>query len=159
MRNHPTYPGPGNELRFLLVGSLLCTRIWRCTLFLHFRIEYAGTLACVQALALIGDVRTVKAACGCYLAFFIPILLARIRAKGHVPDLDRDEEMIVYVSGDMQGTSDGSWALHGSETGSQLEGMGYTGRTTPNCAGRPEIETDLQWERWEWIEKDCSGSI
>jgi hypothetical protein len=111
----------------------------------------------VQALALIGDVRTVKAACGRYLAFFIPIFLAPIRAKGHVPELDRDEEMIAYVSGDMQGTSDGSWAWHSSETGTQLEGMGYIGRTTPNCAGRPEIETDLQWEGLEWNEKTVQG--
>lgn len=111
----------------------------------------------MQALALIGDVRIVKAACGRYLAFFLRILLAQIRAKGHVPDLDRDEEMIAYVSGDMQGTSDGSWVWHGSETGSQLEGMGYAGRTTPNCAGRPEIETDFDWEGWEWIEKTVQG--
>jgi hypothetical protein len=100
----------------------------------------------MQAHALINDVRIVKAACGRYLAFFLRILLAQIRAKGHVPDLDRDEEMIAYVSGDMQGTSDGSWVWHGPETGSQLEGMGYAGRTTPNCAGRPEIETDFDWE-------------
>ncbi|KAJ5202965.1 hypothetical protein N7449_005044 [Penicillium cf. viridicatum] len=43
----------------------------------------------------------------CWQASF-SILLARVRAKGHVPDLDRDEETISYVSGDMQGTSDGS---------------------------------------------------
>ncbi|OQE69606.1 hypothetical protein PENNAL_c0132G09518 [Penicillium nalgiovense] len=150
-------PGSGNDLRLLLAGCVLCTHLWRCTLFLLFRTEYAGALTCVQALALIGDVRIVKAACGRYLAFFLRILLAQIRAKGHVPDLDRDEEMIAYVSGDMQGTSDGSWVWHGSETGSQLEGMGYAGRTTPNCAGRPEIETDFDWEGWEWIEKTVQG--
>lgn len=157
MHNHSTYPGSGNDLGLLLAGCVLCTHLWRCTLFLLFRTEYAGALTCVQALALIGDVRIVKAACGRYLAFFLRILLAQIRAKGHVPDLDRDEEMIAYVSGDMQGTSDGSWVWHGSETGSQLEGMGYAGRTTPNCAGRPEIETDFDWEGWEWIEKTVQG--
>ncbi|CAG7936044.1 unnamed protein product [Penicillium salamii] len=157
-RSHPT-PGPGNGPRSLFAscaGSLPCTHIWRCTLFLLFRAEYAGALICVQALASIGDARLVNVACGRYLAFFLRILFARIRAKGHVPDLDCDEEMIAYVSGDMQGTSDGSWVWHGSETGSQLEGMGYAGRTTPNCAGRPEIETDFDWEGWEgweWIEK------
>jgi hypothetical protein len=65
--------------------------------------------------------------------------------------------MFAYVSSDMQGTSDGSWVWHGSETGSQLEGMGYAGRTTPNRAGWPEIETDVDWEGWEWIEKTVQG--
>lgn len=84
----------------------------------------------------------------CWQAFF-PILLVRTRAKGHVPDLDRDEETISYVSGDTQATSDGSWVWHGSQTGSQLERMGYASRTTPNCAGQPEIETDVEWEGWD----------
>ncbi|KAJ5871876.1 uncharacterized protein N7529_004229 [Penicillium soppii] len=153
-RNYPTHPTPGNDPRALFAscaGSILCTHIWRCSLLLLFRAEYAGALACVQALVSIGDTRTANAACGRYLAFFLRRLLSRIRAEGHIPDLDRDEEMLAYVSGDMQGTSDGSWVWHGSETGSQLEGMGH--RTTPNPAGRPETDTDEEWEGWEWIEK------
>ncbi|CAG7990203.1 unnamed protein product [Penicillium olsonii] len=154
MRNYPTHPAPGNDPRAhfaTCAGSLLCTHIWRCSLFLLFRAEYAGALACVQALVSIGDVRTVNAACGRYLAFFLRRLLARIRAEGHIPDFDRDEEMIAYVSADMQGTTDGSWVWHGSETGSQLEVVGT--RTTPNSAGRPEMESDPDWQGWEWIEK------
>ncbi|CAG7938064.1 unnamed protein product [Penicillium salamii] len=89
MHNHSTYPGSGNDLHLLLAGCILCTHLSRCTLFLLFRTVYAGTLTCVQALALIGDVRIVKAVCGRYLAFFLRILLAQIRAKGHVPDLER----------------------------------------------------------------------
>jgi hypothetical protein len=49
MRNYPTYPIPGNDLRFLLAGSVLCAHIWRCTLFLLLGTEYASALACVQA--------------------------------------------------------------------------------------------------------------
>ncbi|CAG8218899.1 unnamed protein product [Penicillium salamii] len=154
MRNYPTHPGPSNDPRTHFAscaGSLLCTHIWRCSLLLLFRAEYAGALACVQALVSIGDVRTVNAACGRYLAFFLRRLLARIRVEGHIPDLDRDEEMLAYVSADMQGTTDGSWVWHGSETGSQLEGVGN--RTTPNSAGRPEVKSNADWEGWEWIEK------
>ena len=159
MRNYPT-PGPGNGPRSLFVscaGSLLCTHIWRCTLLLLFRAEYAGALICVQALASIGDARAINIACGRYLTFFLRILLARTRTEEHVPDLNRDEEMMAYVSGDMQGTTDGSWVWHGSETGSQLEAMGFTSRTTPNSDGRPEIKTDVEWEGWEWIEKTVQG--
>ncbi|KAJ5493743.1 Transcription factor [Penicillium fimorum] len=157
MRNYPTNPGPPstNDPRSHFAscaGSLLCTHIWRCTLLLLFRAEYAGALACVQALASIGDVRAVNAACGRYLAFFLRRLLARIRpSEGHVLDLDRDEEMMAYVSGDMQGTSDGSWVWHGSETGSQLEGMGNS--TPKSSSHRTEMEMDAEWEGWEWIEK------
>ncbi|KAJ5361995.1 hypothetical protein N7541_002839 [Penicillium brevicompactum] len=150
----PPTQTPSNDPRAHFASSansLLCTHIWRCSLLLLFRAEYAGALACVQALVSIGDVRTVNAACGRYLAFFLRRLLARIRAEGQIPDLDRDEEMMAYVSGDMQGTTDGSWVWHGSETGSQLEGMGA--RSTPNAAGRPETESDIDWEGWEWIEK------
>ncbi|KAJ5953812.1 hypothetical protein N7501_008091 [Penicillium viridicatum] len=159
MRNYPTNPGPQcpNDPRSHFAssaGSLLCTHIWRCTLLLLFRGEYAGALACVQALSSIGDVRTVNAACGRYLAFFLRGLLVRIRpSEGHIPDLDRDEEMMAYVSGDMQGTTDGSWVWHGSETGSQLEGMGMGVSTPTSSHHRMEMETDVEWEGWEWIEK------
>ncbi|KUM58497.1 hypothetical protein ACN42_g8656 [Penicillium freii] len=159
MRNYPTNPGPQcpNDPRSHFAssaGSLLCTHIWRCALLLLFRGEYAGALACVQALSSIGDVRTVNAACGRYLAFFLRRLLVRIRpSEGHIPDLDRDEEMMAYVSGDMQGTTDGSWVWHGSETGSQLEGMGMGVSTSTSSHHRTEMETDVEWEGWEWIEK------
>jgi hypothetical protein len=161
MRNYPNAnalpPGPAgnNDPRALFAsgaGSLLCTHIWRCTLLLLFRQEFAGALACVQALASIGDVRTVNAACGRYLSFFLRRLLSRLRRSDGI-DLERDEEMMAYVSGDMQGTSDGSWVWHGSETGSQLEAMSPM-RSTPVSGGHPaQHERDTEWEGWEWIEK------
>lgn len=159
MRNYPTNPGPQstNDPRSHFAssaGSLLCTHIWRCTLLLLFRGEYAGALACVQALSSIGDVRTVNAACGRYLAFFLRRLLVRIRpSEGHIPNLDHDEEMMAYVSGDMQGTTDGSWVWHDSETGSQLEGMGMGVSMPTSSRHRTGMETDVEWEGWEWIEK------
>ncbi|KGO74021.1 Transcription factor, fungi [Penicillium italicum] len=159
MRNYPKHPGPPctNDPRSHFAssaGSLLCTHIWRCALFLLFRGEFAGALACVQALSSIGDVRTVNAACGRYLGFFLRRLLLRIRpSKGHIPGLDHDEEMLAYVSGDMQGTTDGSWVWHGSETGSQLQGMGLGVSTPTSSRHRTETETDVEWEGWGWIEK------
>jgi hypothetical protein len=163
MRNYPNAntlpPGPAgnNDPRALFAscaGSLLCTHIWRCTLLLLFRQEFASALACVQALASIGDIRTVNAACGRYLSFFLRRLLCRLRLGDNI-DLERDEEMMAYVSGDMQGTSDGSWVWHGSETGSQLEAMSPM-RSTSVSRGQPgpaQHERDAEWEGWEWIEK------
>lgn len=123
-------------------GTLLCTHIWRCTLFLLFRQEFAAALICVQASAAVGDTRSVNASCGRYLAFFLRCLIQRAQRNGNM-DLKQDEEMIAYVSGDMQGTTDGSWVWQGSETGSN--------QTLQRTSVPPGSETS--WEGWEWIEK------
>lgn len=125
-------------------GTLLCTHIWRCSLFLLFQQEFGPALACVQAMAAVGDDRAINASCGRYLAFFLQLLLDRLQ-RGDT--LEEDEEMIAYVSGDMQGTSDGSWVWQGSETGSQLEAMS----SKPNAHSPPGPEKE--WPGWEWIEQ------
>lgn len=141
---------PGNgDWRTLFAscaGTLTSTHIWRCALFLLFRQEFAAALVCVQAISAVGDTRSVNASCGRYLAFFLRSLIDRTRQADAV-DLEQDEEMIAYASGDMQGTGDGSWVWQGSETGSHLEAVSNN-HTTPAPSGR---ETD--WEGWEWIEK------
>ncbi|KAJ5994892.1 hypothetical protein N7481_001869 [Penicillium waksmanii] len=125
-------------------GTLLCTHIWRCSLFLLFQQEFGPALACVQAMAAVGDDRAINASCGRYLAFFLQLLLDRLQ-RGDT--LEEDEEMVAYVSGDMQGTSDGSWVWQGSETGSQLEAMS----SKPNAHSPPGPEKE--WPGWEWIEQ------
>ncbi|EDP56759.1 C6 transcription factor, putative [Aspergillus fumigatus A1163] len=140
-------------------GTMLCTHIWRCSLLLLFRQEFAAALVCVQASAVVGDSHTVNAACGRYIAFFLRCLLERLR-RGDAAILERDEEMMAYVSGDMQGTSDGSWVWEGSETGSQLEAMSpkydspasFTHAVARN--GWPHGEgSEIAWEGWEWVER------
>ncbi|KAJ5088609.1 hypothetical protein N7456_012225 [Penicillium angulare] len=146
-------PGP-TDWRTLLAssaGTLLCTHIWRCTLFLLFRQEFASALVCIQASAAVGDGRAINVACARYLAFFLRALIDRFR-QGDMGSLDHDEEMMAYVSGDMQGTSDGSWVWQGSETGSRLEAMS----TTRNSSVTPEPEAGESPEDteklWPWIE-------
>lgn len=132
--------------------TILCTHIWRCTLFLLFRQEYAAALVCVQASSLVGDLRAVNASCGRYLAFFVRFLLDRVRRPGPPVDLSRDEELIAYVSGDMQGSSDGSWVWQGSETGSKLEVLSPHVSSSPIT--RPGTGNEsMDWEGWEWIER------
>ncbi|KAJ5676629.1 uncharacterized protein N7477_002262 [Penicillium maclennaniae] len=99
-----------------------------------------------RSSATVGDTRSVNAACGRYIAFFLRTLIVRAR-QGEPLNIENDEEMIAYVSGDMQGTTDGSWVWQGSETGSDLEAMSSM-KTTP-VPQEPEAE----WEGWEWIEK------
>lgn len=142
MRSHA-----GTEWRTLFAsaaGTLLCTHIWRCSLFLLFQQEFSPALACVQAMAAVGDDRAINASCGRYLAFFLQLLLDRLQ-RGDT--LEEDEEMIAYVSGDMQGTSGGSWVWQGSETGSQLEAM------SSKSDVHPPRELEKDWPGWEWIEQ------
>lgn len=134
-------------------GTLLCTHIWRCILLLLFRQEYSAALICAQASAAVGDSRAVNAACGRYIAFFLKSLIDRIQRNAL--DLERDEEMMAYVSGDMQGTNDGSWVWQGSETGSELESTvdlstGSPPSTQPGAWPSP-TESRSDWEGWDWI--------
>ncbi|KAF9883178.1 hypothetical protein FE257_003898 [Aspergillus nanangensis] len=117
-------------------------------------LEFDVALVCVQALAVVGDSRSVNAACGRYIAFFLRCLLDRL-SRGDPVDLERDEELMVYVSGDMQGTNDGSWVWQGSDTSSQLDAS--IGEPTSNAhpTGRDNLSTGEveTWEGWDWVEK------
>jgi hypothetical protein len=132
---------------------MLCTHIWRCLLILIFREDFAAASVCVQACKVIGDHHIAMASCGRYVAFFLRVLLDRLRRNDSAP-IDRDEEMLAYVSGDMQSTATGSWIWQGSETGTQLENVPSRSSpyasATPGGAGR--VSNDSEWEGWDWIE-------
>lgn len=158
------YVAPHSDWQTLLASSattMLCTHIWRCLLVLLFREEFSAALVCVQASKTINDARNVNASCGRYVAFFLRRLLDRLRLNDTRP-LDRDEEIMAYVSGDMQGTIDGSWIWQGSETGTQLETVSAQGvhpqgfRETAVRRGLDTSSADEQeaeWEGWDWIER------
>jgi hypothetical protein len=74
---------------------------------------------CIRASSTIGDLRPVNISCGRNIAFFMRCLIEKIRL-GEALDLDKDEEMMAYVSGDLQGSTDSSWIWQGSETGMKL---------------------------------------
>ncbi|KAJ5682877.1 hypothetical protein N7462_006042 [Penicillium macrosclerotiorum] len=152
MRNTSS-PGDWRPLFASSAGTLLCTHIWRCTLFLLFKQEFAAALACIQASAAVGDFRAINAACGRHLTFFLQRLLDYSR-QDEVASLEQDEHMLAYVSGDMQGTADGSWVWQGSETGSNLDSVS----PMKDCRSpiQPPSESD-DWPRtersWDWIEQ------
>ncbi|KAE8389920.1 fungal-specific transcription factor domain-containing protein [Aspergillus alliaceus] len=152
-------PTGNDDWRTLLAssaGTVLCTHIWRCVLVLLFRQEYDAALVCVRASAVVGDSRSVNAACGRYIAFFLKCLLDLHRRLDSV-DLERDEEMLAYVSGDMQGSTGGSWVWQGSETGSQLEMLTDFGSPVPmpHPTGRDNLSTGEaeDWDGWDWVEQ------
>ncbi|PGH07174.1 hypothetical protein GX51_01961 [Blastomyces parvus] len=144
--------------------TILCCHIWRCTLILLLHCDYAGALVCVQASAAIGDARPVNAACGRYVAFFLKCMLEKARRNG-LQNLDCDEEMMAYVSGDLQGRASGSWIWQTNENESAstvtppqsaassklspLGGQFADGAQNGAAADAPEVE----WEGWGWVER------
>jgi hypothetical protein len=144
MRSHT-----GNEdWRFVFAssaGTLLCTHIWRCTLFLLCRRRFAAALICIQASAAVGDNRAGNVACGRHLAFFLRRLLDRSRLgqPGVVDDLERDEEIMAYLTEDMHRAGD-SWVWQHIETSES------TGNTFWQSI-QTLTQSDSQWEGWEWV--------
>lgn len=115
-------------------STMMCAHIWRATLFLIFGGYYQEAASLIQASRVIGNFRDINVACGRNLAFFLVTILEKKRSPNPSPrggfgqqlvsgiggPLGQDEELMAYVSGDLQGSTDNSWAWVGSETGMNL---------------------------------------
>jgi len=95
-------------------SAFLCTHLWRTTLFLCFRGDYQAALVCVRASAAIGKARAVNVACGRYLAFFIRNLLTVMR-RGEGAYLDENQDMVAYLSADLQSNIGSAWVWQEDE--------------------------------------------
>ncbi|KAF4633440.1 hypothetical protein G7Y89_g4679 [Cudoniella acicularis] len=148
-------------------NAMTCTHIWRCTLFLLFGGHFDGALTCIRASASIATLRDVNVACGRNVAFFLGALIEKRRAggmagsKGYRGERDMDEELIAYVSGDLQASTENSWVWAGSETGMNIaanSGMKVGPSPTLMGGGREDGTTVLtdsearDWGGWERVE-------
>ncbi|KAH7128285.1 fungal-specific transcription factor domain-containing protein [Dendryphion nanum] len=98
-------------------SNTICIHLWRCMLILCLRADYEAALACLHLASALGNVRNVNSACGKNLAFFLDRLTDRVRSGNGAPhQLEHDEEMIAYVSGDLQGSVEHAWVWTGSVT-------------------------------------------
>ncbi|TKA75593.1 hypothetical protein B0A55_06353 [Friedmanniomyces simplex] len=125
----PGYYSPAHmanwEARFRSVTpAFFCAHLWRCTLVLCLRWEFAAALVLAQASAAVRDTKKLNIACGNHMAFFLDKLIGRMRGGATKQSLESDEEMLAYASGDMQGCAEESWVWAGSETGANLTQMG-----------------------------------
>ncbi|KAI1635459.1 fungal-specific transcription factor domain-containing protein [Biscogniauxia mediterranea] len=150
--------------------ALLVTHIFRSALFLLFTGYYEFACTCIRALKSIDSRRDVAVPCGRFLSFFIRTLatkkqelaamLSRPTAPSYPPQsvpvdpravqdaLIRDEELLIYVSSDMQAAPETAWVWIGAE-------RDPPGLTPPVAAGRglaqPEKRTGLNVEeRQDW---------
>jgi hypothetical protein len=150
-------------------NAMTCTHIWRCTLFLLFAGQFDAALTCIRASASVGTLRDVNVACGRNVAFFLGVLIEKRRAGGLVGspgyrgERELDEEVMAYVSGDLQASTENSWVWAGSETGMNIGGgsaVGGKGGPSPTLmgGGREEgttVLTDIEardWGGWERVE-------
>ncbi|KAI1826873.1 fungal-specific transcription factor domain-containing protein [Xylaria intraflava] len=117
--------------------TLLITHIFRSTLFLILGGYREPAITCLRVLKSVDDRRDITVACGRYLSFFTRTLrskqhdaaeqLARLTIPGYPPQstpidprsiqesLIRDEELLLYVSFDMQANAESAWIWAGGE--------------------------------------------
>jgi ribosomal protein L37AE/L43A len=158
---------PSSHLFGQIATTMISTHIWRCTQFLLFAGHYDAALACVRASATISSFRAVNVACGRNLAFFISTLIEKCRAGTHPPkyrSIVHDEELMAYVSGDLQASTENSWVWQGSETGMALnQALGSAssidlgpGRSTTPCPSNSATSLSEaekgDWGGWERVE-------
>jgi hypothetical protein len=118
---------------------------------------------------MIATLRDVNVACGRNLAFFLGVLIEKRRVGGLVGsagyrgERELDEELMAYVSGDLQASTENSWVWTGSETGMNIiggssGGMKIGASPTLLGGGREEgttVLTDMEardWGGWERVE-------
>jgi hypothetical protein len=99
-----------------IASNVLCMHLWRCILALCFRGDYDAALMCTHLSSAIGNAREVNMACARNAIFFLDRMLERVRTgRGSSQQLERDEEMLAYVSGHAQGSLEHSWVRAGAE--------------------------------------------
>ena len=124
--------------------AFLCTHIWRSTLFLCFRGDYSGALILARASATIGDVRTINRSCGRYLEFFLQYLVSSLQ-RGEGQYLERNDDLMAYLSGDAQNNLEHAWVWQVGEYVSPV-------KSEPGTSSRLVGEEELRdWNGWNGI--------
>ena len=126
-------------------SAFLCTHVWRSTLFLCFRGEYQAALICARASSIMGRARPINNSCRQHLGFFLQCIINRMR-RGERPPLEQDEEMIAYVSGDLQ-RGDRSWVWQGGDRGSPRDMIDFISSDASPAESKKEKNLDSgEWD-------------
>jgi hypothetical protein len=153
---NPAHMGSWAARLRTMAPAFFCGHVWRCILVLTFRAEYAAALTLLQVSAAVGDLRRNNMACGRHLSFFLEKLVERLRVGASQHQLENDEEMLAYVSGDMQGNSDNAWVWAGSDPQAVVSpGMSNANIKTeaPAPAGNQLSDRELhEWPGWDHIQ-------
>ncbi|KAL5615305.1 uncharacterized protein BROUX77_001142 [Berkeleyomyces rouxiae] len=172
--------------------SLLTLHIFRCTLFLVLGGYFDKAIICVRVLRCFHGWRDVAAPCSRFLAFFVSAFIGKRSELAHaashfspassyqhgpipsqasirIEDIAMDEEMLVYVSADLQASIDSGWVWANPSTEvcsvpSDPSDPSAPPQAGPLASSRPapfsiEARTGLSedeardWRRWERLEE------
>lgn len=138
-----------------MIPSFFCAHLWRSELVLCLCGEYQAAQMLAHVSAAVGDLRKINVACGRFLAFFLEKLMERLRAGANQQNVEADEELLAYASGDMQGSADDAWAWSGSDTGADLQQPqmvvnGHSGDKPALQAEQLSTSTLTEREAQEW---------
>ncbi|SPO03314.1 related to ZFR1 regulator of fumonisin biosynthesis [Cephalotrichum gorgonifer] len=165
--------------------ALFTMHIFRCSLFLLIAGDVDRAMTCVRVLASMQTRRDVVVPCGRFIAFFASALAAkRVEFTGVVDQtappqqfggppvsqtrdgqaqiqemLLRDDELLVYLSADLQGSPEGSWVWSGAEAESFASSAGGPQPPTES-KGLVSVEHRIgltseesrEWGGWERLE-------
>jgi len=175
--------------------ALLATHLFRCTLFLLAAGQWEPAVQLTRTLAGISARRDVALPCGRFLAFFASTLSSkrgeiaaglaggpramaypRPPAQSVHEGLLRDEEILVYLSADLQASTSSAWAWMGGEREaaetSQIPSPGFTrdagGGAASSAGGGSGLysaenrsglteEESRDWGGWERVESLVRG--
>ncbi|KAI5367604.1 hypothetical protein Slin14017_G026400 [Septoria linicola] len=138
-----------------MTPAFFCAHVWRCQLVLCLRGEFGAAFMLTHVSAAVGGLRKLNVACGRHLAFFLDKLIEKLRGGANQQQLETDEELLAYASGDMQGSADDAWAWSGSETGMNLHQQqvvvnGYPGDKPVLAAEQLSTSTLTEQETQNW---------
>lgn len=144
-----------------MASNLTCMHLWRCILVLCSRGDYDAALMCSHMLGVIGNLRQVGVGCGKNLVFVLNKLVTRVRGgHGSPQQLEHDEEIMAYISGDIQASVEHGWAWAGSDLTTKASQPPYAasrpGQDQPMCDvphGSPSALPTVEWEGWSKVDQ------
>ena len=136
-------------------STLLCTHLWRCILFTIHRGYHDASLTLIQSLATIGDSKGMVINCGRYISFFLRQILSRREESFSPAQLDTDEELLAYLSADLQSNARTAWIWgETQDAGTQIRENPYFPESSPPPLNRhPSEQERNDWGGWEYIER------
>ena len=130
-------------------SAFFCTHVWRCALYLCFRFDFENAIYCARASATLGASRPINVACGRYMEFFLTEMVRKFDERN---GFDTDEEMIAYVSGDLQGNFKNAWVWKGGKVDDHLEGSFQNPIYMERRDAEATPEQDVTaWDCWDNI--------
>jgi hypothetical protein len=152
----------------LIASNMVCLHLWRCMLVLCFRGDYDAAFMCLHVSNAIGKTRKINSACGKHLVFFLEQLLGRVRnGRGSPQQLEHDEEILAYISGDVQGSVEHSWVWAGTSTMTSSPPSQSSSFDTTRSRGDMPMrdalplrtashspkQNDIEWDDWPNVEQ------